>query len=276
MSAPPPRLLAVLQAGQQHAARTGVRGNTPATAKADKPQPKSIDPRNPTGAGTAAKTPAAKPAMAPDGVAWIKTDVAELATKRAKHLAELAKVRREAQQCVKDEDAAEDKYASTSLEEADALIQTLAEQLKQKIAAYDKVQAEFEKLSKAGADAKGESAKALEAAQAALAAEKAEKEAEVKRLNGELQACEDNAAAAKKALETKAASDLQDLKAEMAKKLGEAKEKIEAQAKEIAKLTKEKGESGEKAQAELQKLKDKNGEMEALYKKVCALLECKK
>jgi len=295
-----PRLQAVLQAGQQHAARTGARGNTPAAAKKDVAQPKSSDPRNPTTAKPAAAKPAAakpaaakpaaakpaaaKPAAAKpaaskmaSGVAWIGNDVEELATKRAKHMAVLAKARREAEQCVKNEDAAEDKYATTSLTEADALIKTLAKELKEKIADYDVLQKRIEDIAKAGESEKGDTAKKLKAAEVALNAERAEKDGEIKRLKGELKACEDNAQAAKKALETKCASDLQDLRAEKAKKLKEDQEMIEGLTAQIKVLTEKNGKCGKAEQSKIEARqkaqRDAVKAYEDLNARVCQMLK---
>ena len=273
---PGTRLHAVLQAGHQKRQAVPVGKAVDKTKEAGglatskTTQPKSMDPRNPTGV-TKLKGAEAADALKPAGGKYlpgIQSEIDKYNADRKKDVDKLVAALDEVQKCRAKQDAAIDVERKEVERDANGIIASLASQLTRKSAEYDAVQKKLEEIAKAGEDAKGQNAKALEAAEAALAAEKMERTTEVKGLKDKLQDCENNAKAAKEALETKCKSDLADLRAEMTEKVKKDKEMIEGLTGQIKVLTEKNGKCGDKEKAQIEKMQKESREAVEKYQKL--------
>ena len=271
---PGSRLHAVLQAGhqQRQAVPTAAGGQVdktkPGKTGNKAKQPTSADPRNPTGAGVTKLTGAkAADALKPAGGKYlpgIQSEIDKYTADRKKDVDKLVAALDEVQKCRAKEDAAIEGERKEVERDANGIINSLAAQLTKKTAEYDVIQAELKGLM----DDKSAKDKSDEAAKAALAAEELEHANKLKLLQDKLKDCEANAAAAKKALETKCASDLQDVKAQMAKKGKEDKDMIEGLTAQIKVLTEKNGKCGDKKQATIEKMQKESREAVDKYQKL--------
>ena len=280
---PGTRLHAVLQVGhqQRQAASTGAIGDLSASSKAAKGSNKAI-PKTGTDTPSKAKTDkkpapltkqgakkdvqstsAAKPA-AGKYLPAIQAEITKYKEDRAKDLNKVVAALDEVQKCWAKEAEVNKAEREEVARDADGIINSLASQLTTKTAEYDAIQAELKKLM----DDKDAKDKSDEAAKAALAAEEMEHASKLKLLQDKLKDCEANAAAAKKELESKNASDLADMKAEMAKKAKEDKDMIEGLTAQIKVLTEKNGKCGDKEKAQIEQMQKESREAVEKYQKL--------
>ena len=294
---PGTRLHAVLQAGHQKRQAVSVGKAVDVTKPAGglatpkTTQPTSSDPRQPTGVTKTTGPEAADMLKAAKGkyLPGIQSEIDKYNADRKKDVDKLVAALDEVQKCRAKQDAAIDVERKEVERDANGIIASLASQLTRKSSEYDVVQKKLEELAKAGEDAKGQNAKALEAAEAALAAEKMERATEVAGLKDKLKDCQSKAEAEKNlckqqkdAMEAKLLKGTQDAQAAH-------EQEILAKDEEIKRLTDLNATCGDEDKAKLVALQKtleklqkeqaetvaKNNEMSELYKKVCELLKCK-